>query len=201
MTAPLPGSDRTAAKVLELELEPDPGWLEVPEADDLYGWALETIRGLAGPDADDEAVLATVEDVHRHARLAQDELVELGFLFLPDPLGSVLASCHIELVFGTAGDLPSVAGIAASLSRRLPEHLAEPEVDQRLLTAGRAVRQHAMRTEEDGSVVEQVIYVVAVPTLDDALLRITTSWRALALGDPLVEQGDRMASALVVRTS
>ena len=190
------------AEVLELELDPDPGWYPVPEDDvDLYDWALDLVRQLAGPEAGAEVVLASAEDVVRHARLAREDLVELAYVFLPDPLGPPLAVCHIELVFGTAGDLPSVAEIAASLARRLPEHLEEPEMNERLLTAGPAVRQHAMRTEEDGSVVEQVTYVVAVPALDDALLRITTSWRALALGDPLLEQGDRMAAGLVVRTS
>lgn len=191
-----------AAEFLELELDPDPGWHPVPEDDvDLYDWALGLVRERAGTGAADDVVLTAAEDLVRHARPAREDLVELAYVFHPDPLGPVLAVCHVELVFGTAGDLPSPTEIAASLARRLPEHLEEPEVDQRLLTAGPAVRQHVMRAEDDGSVVEQVTYVVTVPALDDALLRITTSWRAVALGDPLVEQGDRLAAGLVVRTS
>ncbi|MCW2581868.1 MAG: hypothetical protein JWQ53_658 [Klenkia sp.] len=190
------------AEVLELDLDPDPGWYPVPEDDvDLYDWALDLVRERAGADAGDDVVLAAAEDVVRHGRPAREDLVELAYVFHPDPLGPVLAVCHIELVFGTAGDLPSAAEIAASLTQRLPEHLGEPDVEERLLTAGPAVRQHAMRTEDDGAVVEQVTYVVTVPALDDALLRITTSWRAVALGDALVEQGDRLAAGLVVRTS
>lgn len=189
------------ADELELELDPDPGWYPVPEEGvDRYDWATDLVRQLAGPEEGDEGVLATVEDLVRHARLADEDLVELTYVFLPDPLGAVLAACHIELVFGTAGDLPSPAEIAVSLARRRPEHLDEPQVDSRLLTAGPAVRQRVMRSQDDGSVVEQVTHVVGVPGLDDAVLRITTSWRALALGDLLVEQADRMAAGLVVRT-
>jgi hypothetical protein len=36
-----------------------------------------------------------------------------------------------------------------------------------------------MRTEDDGSVVERVTYVVVTRGLEDAVLRITTTWRAL----------------------
>lgn len=190
------------AELLELELEPDPGWYEIPEdSADFREWALGLVRQLAGPDADEDAVRASAEVVLAHAWQAADAMVELAWVFLPDPLDQVLASCHVELVFGTAGDLPSLAEIVASLERRLPDHIDEPHVREELLTAGRSVRQQLMRTHDDGEVVEAVTYVVVVPELDDALLRITTSWRALALGEVLTEQADRMAAGIVVRTS
>jgi hypothetical protein len=47
------------------------------------------------------------------------------------------------------------------------------------LLAGPSVRKHGMRTEDDGSVVERVTYVVVTRGLEDAVLRITTTWRAL----------------------
>ncbi|RBY76933.1 hypothetical protein DQ239_12140 [Blastococcus sp. TF02-09] len=186
---------------LELELEPDPGWYAVPEdAAEAAAWAEDLVRALAGPEAADTAVLATTDSVLAHAREAYAAQVELAFVFLPQALTPVVAYCHVELVFGTAGDLPDLDDVARALAVQQPEHLDPPEVDRRLLVAGPAVRQHELRGGDDGgSVVERVSYVLELPGVDDALLRITTSWRALALGDALVEQADRMAAALVVR--
>lgn len=186
---------------LELELDPDPGWYPVPEyEDEVDTWASWLVRELAGPNAGEDDVRATVEDVRAHARRAHQLQVELAFVFLPDPLGPVVASCHVELVFGAAGDLPDQAEIAAVLSQRRPEHVDLPAVGPVLLTAGPAVRQQVMGAE-DGVVVESVAHVVTVPGMDDALLRTTTSWWALGLGEALAERADRMAAALVVRTS
>jgi hypothetical protein len=191
-----------SADVLELELDPDPGWYPVPEyEDEVDTWAAWLVRELAGPDAGEDDVGTVVEDVRAHARRAHELQVELAFVFLPDPLGPVLASCHVELVFGTAGDLPDQAEIAAALSQRRPEHVDVPEVGRVLLTAGPAVRQRVMGAEDDGVVVESVTHVVTVPGMDDALVRTTTSWWALGLGEALTERADRMAAALVVRTS
>jgi len=185
---------------LELELEPDPGWYAVPEDEaEAPAWAEGLVRELAGPEAADTAVLATTESVLAHARAAYEAQVELAFVFLPQPLTPVVAYCHVELVFGTAGDLPDLDDIAQAFSVPRPEHLSPPEVDRRLLVAGPAVRQHELRGDDDGSVVERVSFVLELPGVDDALLRVTTSWRALSLGDALVEQADRMAAALVVR--
>ncbi|SDF22001.1 hypothetical protein SAMN05660662_1398 [Blastococcus aurantiacus] len=185
---------------LELELEPDPGWYAVPEDEaEAAGWAEGLVRELAGPGAEDQAVLVTTESVLAHARAAYEAQVELAFVFLPQPLAPVVASCHVELVFGTAGDLPDLDDLARALAVQRPEHLSAPEVGRRLLVAGPAVRQHELREDDDGSVVERVSFVLELPRVDDALLRVTTTWRALALGDALVEQADRMAAALVVR--
>ncbi|SOE01471.1 hypothetical protein [Blastococcus haudaquaticus] len=186
---------------LEMELEPDPGWFEVPEEGaDLEEWSLDLVRRLAGPENDPEAIGASAAVVAEHARAAHDLLVELAFVFLPEPLAPVVATCHIELVFGPAGDMPDPPEVHRSLALRRDDHLEDPEVGERLLQAGRSVRQHVLVTEED-RVTERVTHVVFVPELEDALVRITTWWRALALGDALVEQADRMAAALVLRTS
>ena len=188
--------------MIEFELDPDPGGTQVPEEDvDLFDWAVDLVRQLAGPDADGDVVLATAEDVVRHARLAHQDLVELAYVFLPDPLGSVLAACHIELVFGTPGDLPSAAEIAGSLARRLPAHLQDPDVDQMGSPPDRRSGSTSCGRRTTARSSNRFIHVVEVAGLDAALLRITTSWRALALGEVLVEQGDRMAAGLVVRMS
>ena len=186
---------------LELELEPDPGWFEVPEdPEELADWAAGLVRELAGPEAPDDRVRAAADDVHRHARGMVEDGVELPWVFLPDPLAGVLATCSIELVFGTAGDLPDADEIAAALAAQRPEHLAAPDVGRVLLPAGPAVRQRVLRADgRDGEVVESVSHVVTVPGMDDALLRVTAEWRAAALGDALTEQADRLAAALVVR--
>ena len=138
---------------LELELEPDPGWYPVPEDEaEAAGWAEGLVRALAGPEAADTAVLATTESVLAHARAAYEAQVELAFVFLPQPLTPVVAYCHVELVFGTAGDLPDLDDIERAFSVQLPGHLSPPEVDRRLLVAGPAVRQHELRgADEDRS--------------------------------------------------
>ena len=189
-------------EVLELELEPDPGWHPVPEElDDLPDWSMGLVRELAGPEADEDAVRATAEGLLLHARAQLEAQVEFAWVFLPEPLGPVVAVCSIELVFGTAGDLPTPGEVAAALGRPDDRYLGDPEVSTPLLPAGPAVRQHVMRSEgPEGGVVESVTHVLELPGVDDALLRIVTEWRALALGDALVEQADRLAAALVVRT-
>jgi hypothetical protein len=185
---------------LELELEPDPGWYAVPEdPDGLDDWAHGLVRELAGPEAAGEAVKGGAEVVRLHAELAHEQLVELAFVFLPEPLAPVLAACHVELVPGTAGDLPDLDDLERVLAEQQLEHVGVPAVSRTLLSAGPAVRQQVLAADEDGDVVERVTHVVASPLLDDALLRITTSWRAVALGDALTEQADRMAAALLVR--
>lgn len=185
---------------LELELEPDPGWFAVPEDEaEAAAWAEDLVRALAGPEAADTAVLATTDSVLAHAREAYEAQVELAFVFLPQPLTPVVAFCHVELVFGTAGDMPDLDDLARALAVERPHHLDPPQVDRRLLVAGAAVRQHEVFRDDDGAVVERVSFVLELPGVDDALLRVTTTWRALALGDALVEQADRLAAALVVR--
>jgi hypothetical protein len=189
------------AEVLELELEPDAGWYAVPEdADELHDWSIALVRELA-PEADEDAVRTAAESVNLHGRAQLDAGVEFAWVFLPEPLGQVVAACSIELVFGTAGDLPSLDEVAAALSRPEARYLDAPEVGRPLLQAGPAVRQHVVRTDgPDGEVVESVVHVLEIPGVDDALLRIATEWRALAVGEALVEQADRLAAALVVRT-
>lgn len=186
---------------LELELETDPGWFEVPEDPaELDDWSLGLVRELAGPEADEQRVRESAAGVRAHAQVMVDDGVELPWVYLPDPLAGVLAVCSIELVFGTAGDLPDADQVAAALAVQRPEHLAPPEVSRVLLTAGPAVRQRVLRSgDPDGDVVESVSHVVTVPGMDDALLRITAEWRAPALGEALTEQADRLAAALVVR--
>lgn len=185
---------------LELELEPDPGWYAVPEdPDEVAAWSVALVRELAGPDADQDAVRGAAEVVRLHAQVAHDDLAELAFVYLPEPLAPVLASCQVELVFGTVGDLPDLDDVERSLSTRRPEHLDEPVVERVLLPAGPAVRQQVMSTDEDGEVLERVVVVWRSPVLDDALLRMTTAWRAVALGDALAAQADRLAAALLVR--
>jgi hypothetical protein len=186
---------------LEFELEPDPGWFAVPEdLESLHDWSIALVRELAGADAPEDEVRASAESVYAHAREMVEDLVELPWVFLPDPLAGVLAICSIELVFGEAGDLPGADELAAAFGEQRPEHLDAPQVSRVLLTAGPAVRQQVLRQDGDtGAVSETVSHVVAVDGMDDALLRITTEWQALALGDELTEQADRMAAGLVVR--
>ncbi|WP_138758718.1 hypothetical protein [Modestobacter altitudinis] len=188
--------------VLELELEADPGWYAVPEdADELHEWSIGLVRELAGPGAEEDAVRSAAESVFLHGRTQLEAGVEFAWVFLPEPLGPVVAVCSIELVFGTAGDLPSLDQVAETLARPEARYLDAPEVGRPLLQAGPAVRQHAVRTDgPEGSVVESVVHVLEVPGVDDALLRISAEWRALPLGEALVEQADRLAAALVVRT-
>jgi hypothetical protein len=184
-----------------IELDPERGWYAVPEdRDDVAGWADWLVRQLAGPDADDGAVERAVAEVTVHALASHDAAIELTWLFVPSPLEPVLAVCDLELVFGTVGDLPGLAEIRASLAARQPEHLGEPEVSTVALPCGDAVRQHVMTTDDGGGVVEGVTHVVTVEGLDDALLRMRTTWRSVALGEVLVPEADRMAAALVVRT-
>lgn len=185
---------------LELALEPDPGWYPVPDdPDEVAAWSVQLVRELAGPDADEDAVRGAAEVVRLHADAAHEDLAELAFVYLPEPLAAVLASCQVELVFGTPGDLPDLDDVERSLSARRPEHLDDPVVERVLLAAGPAVRAQVMSTDAHGDVLESVVVVWRTPVLDDAVLRMTTAWRAVALGDALAAQADRMAAALQVR--
>lgn len=187
-------------EVLELELEPDPGWYPVPpDAADVPAWSRELVRALAGADADEDTVRACAEVVRLHADAAHAQLAELALVHLPDPLAPVLAVCAVELVFGRAGELPDLDDVERVLSAQQPDHLEPPEVSRRLLAVGPAVRQRVLRVDEDDDALEQVVHVSRCPGVDDALLRTTTSWRVLGLGEPLAEQADRLAAALQVQ--
>ena len=66
-------------EVLELELEPDPGWHAVPEdLDELPDWSIQLVRELAGPEADEDAVRAAAESVLEHGRAQLEAQVEFA---------------------------------------------------------------------------------------------------------------------------
>lgn len=190
-----------SAETLELELDPEPGWFEVPEDPKAFkDWAKNLVKTLAGPDVKDRTLKGPVKSVIQCAKEAEHNQVELAWVYLPDPLKEVLATCFVELVFGTAGDMPSLEDIRASLQRRLPDHAEDPTVSDAVLPAGPSIRQRVARKEKDGSFLESVVYVVVVPELEDSLIRITSSWNAVNVGDLLAEEADRMAAKLLVRT-